>query len=60
MICDSCGKDAATVDHLDMTVSEGQFKRLCPPCGDMEKRRWERERQLSPALAMSAARPSQR
>ena len=46
--CDHCETAEAVIDHLDLTRSEGQLQRLCRPCADAEKSRWDAERARGP------------
>ena len=51
--CDHCAANEALVDHLDLTLHQGQLKRLCRACADLEKARWDRERGREPQAGMA-------
>jgi hypothetical protein len=58
MFCDDCAVEPAEIDHLDLTLSQGQLRRLCRVCAEAERRRWALERaQESPGFGSA---PSQR
>jgi hypothetical protein len=46
--CDHCAVEEAVIDHLDLTRHEGQLQRLCRPCADAEKARWDQDRARGP------------
>jgi protein-arginine kinase activator protein McsA len=48
MFCDDCAVEPAEIDHLDLTLAEGQLKRLCRVCAESERQRWAAERGGAP------------
>ena len=44
MFCDDCAVEPAEIDHLDLTLSQGQLRRLCRACAEAERLRWASER----------------
>jgi protein-arginine kinase activator protein McsA len=50
MFCDHCAAEPATVDHLDLSGPEPEFRRLCRPCADAERERWNAENRRRPSL----------
>ena len=44
MFCDECAVEPAEIDHLDLTLAEGQLRRLCRACAETGRQRWADER----------------
>jgi hypothetical protein len=44
MFCDDCAVEPAEIDHLDLTLAQGQLRRLCRVCAEAERLRWTAER----------------
>ena len=44
MFCDDCAVEPAEIDHLDLTLAQGQLRRLCRACAEAERQRWAAER----------------
>ena len=44
MFCDDCAVEPAEIDHLDLTLAQGQLRRLCRACAEAERLRWAAER----------------
>jgi hypothetical protein len=43
MFCDDCAVEPAEIDHLDLTLVQGQLRRLCRACAEAERLRWASE-----------------
>jgi len=56
MFCDDCAVEPAEIDHLDLTLSQGQLRRLCRACADAERLRWAEERAEGPQGPGSASK----
>jgi len=58
MFCDDCAVEPAEIDHLDLTLAEGQLRRLCRACAEAERQRWDAERIGAPRGPGSRPQPS--
>jgi hypothetical protein len=48
MYCDECSREAALIDHLDLSGAQARYRRLCPACAELERVRWAKERLEAP------------